>query len=74
MALASERLARRVWSLFGLSGYARVDFRVDEQGRPWILEANANPCLAGDAGFAAAAARANLALPAVLARLLAAAR
>lgn len=69
-----ERLARRVWSLFGLSGYARVDFRVDASGRPWILEANANPCLAEDAGFAAAAARANLALPAVLERILAAAR
>jgi len=69
-----ERLARRVWSLFGLSGYARVDFRVDERGRPWILEANANPCLAEDAGFAAAAARANLSLEAVLARILAAAR
>jgi len=69
-----ERLARRVWSLFGLSGYARVDFRVDPQGRPWILEANANPCLAEDAGFAAAAARANLPLRALLARILAAAR
>jgi D-alanine-D-alanine ligase len=68
-----EDLARRAWSLFGLSGYARVDFRVDPEGRPWILELNANPCLAEDAGFAAAAARANLDLRAVLARILAAA-
>ena len=69
-----EGLARRAWSLFGLSGYARVDFRVDSDGRPWILELNANPCLSEDAGFAAAAGRANLDLPAVLERLLAAAR
>ena len=69
-----EWLARSVWSLFGLSGYARVDFRVDADGRPWILEANANPCLAEDAGFATAAGRANLKPPAVLARILAAAR
>jgi D-alanine-D-alanine ligase len=69
-----EALARRVWSLFGLSGYARVDFRVDGDGRPWILEANANPCLSEDAGFAAAAARANLGRRALLARILAAAR
>ena len=34
----------------------RVDFRVDERGRPWILEINANPCLSPDAGFAAALA------------------
>src|SRR5690606_39168042 len=38
------RLARAVWQAFGLRGYARVDFRVDEQGRPWILEVNGNPC------------------------------
>jgi len=69
-----EGLARRAWSLFGLSGYARVDFRVDAGGCPWILELNANPCLSEDAGFAAAAARANLAPRDVLARILAAAR
>lgn len=50
-------LSRRTWNAFGLSGYARVDFRVDPEGRPWILEVNTNPCLAPDAGFAAAAER-----------------
>ena len=52
-------LARRTFRLFGLSGYGRVDFRVDSAGRPWILEANANPCLSQDAGFMAAAAEAG---------------
>jgi len=66
-----ERLARRAWSLFGLSGYARVDLRVDPDGRPWILEVNANPCLSEDAGFAAAAARANIALRGVIERIVA---
>ncbi len=46
-------LAVACWHLFGLSGYARVDFRVDDRGQPWILEVNTNPCLAPDAGFAA---------------------
>ncbi|MEW6264964.1 MAG: ATP-grasp domain-containing protein [Thermodesulfobacteriota bacterium] len=48
------------WRLFGLSGYARVDFRVDQTGRPWILEINANPCLSSDAGFIAAAEEVGL--------------
>ncbi|HEX5048595.1 MAG TPA: ATP-grasp domain-containing protein [Gammaproteobacteria bacterium] len=53
-------LALECWSLFELGGYARVDFRVDPRGEPWILEVNANPCLAPDAGFAAAAAEAGI--------------
>ena len=64
------RLARECWALFGLRGYARVDFRVDDNGQPWILEVNANPCIAPDAGFVAAAARAGFDLPAVVKRLL----
>lgn len=67
------RLARASWRLFGLRGWARVDFRVDPNGRPWILEVNANPCLAADAGFAAAAARAGLDQTAVVGRILASA-
>jgi D-alanine-D-alanine ligase len=55
-------LAVQCWELFGLRGYARVDFRVDAKGQPWILELNANPCLAPDAGFAAALAQAKVPL------------
>jgi D-alanine-D-alanine ligase len=61
-ALASEleKLAKSCWDLFGLAGYARVDFRVDREGRPTILEVNVNPCLNPAAGFAAAAAQGGL--------------
>lgn len=55
-----EMLALNCWSVFGLAGYARADFRVDENGKPWILEINANPCIAPDAGFEASARRAGL--------------
>ncbi|GBD41599.1 D-alanine--D-alanine ligase [bacterium HR39] len=53
-------IALRCWRLFELSGYARIDLRVDAEGRPYVLEINANPSLAPDAGFLAAAARAGL--------------
>jgi D-alanine-D-alanine ligase len=55
-----KELAVRCWELFELSGYARVDFRCDNAGRPWILEINANPCLAPASGFAAALERAGI--------------
>ncbi len=53
-------LALDCWRIFDLAGYARVDFRVDSHGQPWILEVNANPCLSPDAGFAAAFHRAEI--------------
>ena len=62
-------LAKRCWHLFGLHGYARVDFRVDHDNNPWILEVNANPCLSPDAGFAATAARAGLPFGEVVERI-----
>jgi hypothetical protein len=40
------------WRIVGGSGYGRVDLRIDERGRPWILEVNANPDIAPDAGLA----------------------
>ncbi|HXJ02760.1 MAG TPA: ATP-grasp domain-containing protein [Micropepsaceae bacterium] len=55
-----ERLSKECWSLFGLTGYARVDFRVDPHGQPYILEINPNPCLEPNAGVAAAAEQAQL--------------
>lgn len=56
-------ISRTCWDLFGLRGYARVDFRVDHQGNPFVLEINANPCLSPDAGFAAALEKAGMTYP-----------
>jgi len=52
-------LAKETYTLFGASGYARVDFRVNKAGEPFILELNSNPCIAPDSGFVAAAAEAG---------------
>ncbi len=69
--LAAElaALSKSCWALFGLGGYARVDFRVTLDGRPFILEVNVNPCLTPDAGFAAAAYQSGLAYETLIERI-----
>jgi D-alanine-D-alanine ligase len=67
------RLAVAAWRACGLAGYGRVDLRLDERGVPHVLEVNANPCLAADAGFMAAAEQAGLGAAEVIARILGAA-
>ena len=62
-------MARECWNRFRLKGYARIDFRVDECGRPWIIDINANPCISGDSGFVAAAGKAGLELDQVVLRI-----
>jgi D-alanine-D-alanine ligase len=66
-----KRLSSACWDLFALRGWARVDFRIDAAGRPWILEINANPCLSPDAGYAAALARAGISFGTAVDRILA---
>ncbi|MGH6829458.1 MAG: D-alanine--D-alanine ligase family protein [Rhizomicrobium sp.] len=60
LAAGLRSASDRVWTLFGLTGFARVDFRVNERNEPLILEINTNPCISPDAGFAAAAAEAGM--------------
>ncbi len=47
-------LALRSWTACGCRDYARVDFRMEADGRCSLLEVNANPDVAPDAGFSAA--------------------
>lgn len=67
-----EELARAAYQACGVRGYARVDLRLDESGRPHILEVNVNPCLSADAGFMAAAVEAGIDPAVVVGRILAA--
>lgn len=60
LAARLAELARACWRAFDLTGYARVDVRLDATGEPFILEVNANPCLEPDAGFATTAGMAGI--------------
>ena len=45
------RTAERAWQVMQGKGYGRVDLRVDDNGRPWVLEVNPNPDLTDEAGL-----------------------
>jgi len=64
-------VASQCWTVFGLRGYARVDFRVDRNGEPWVLEVNTNPCISPDGGLMAAARQAGYDHGTVIARIVA---
>jgi len=46
-----QHLAKRVYRALGLSGYARIDMRMDAAGGVYVLEANPNPQIAHDEDF-----------------------
>jgi len=70
LLLRLKDLALQCWRVFGLRGYARVDFRIDNTGKPWVLEVNTNPCLSPDGGFYAALERSGLSFVQAIARLI----
>ncbi len=53
-------ICKRCWNQLGLKGYVRLDFRIDMNDKPYVIDINANPCLSGSGGFAAASDRAGL--------------
>ena len=46
-----QHLAKRVYRALGLSGYARIDVRMDAAGSVYVLEANPNPQISHDEDF-----------------------
>ena len=65
-----QHISRRVYKVLELSGYGRIDLRLDDRGAIHVLEANPNPQIARDEDFAESAKRAGLAYPALLQRIL----
>ena len=60
LARSLERITRRAYRMLELDGYARVDYRLTEQGEIYMLEANPNPEIAEKEEFASAALAAGL--------------
>lgn len=60
-------IALECWRFCKLTGYARVDFRIDQKGEPWVLEINGNPSFYG---FYHCAKKAGIAFLSVLKSIL----
>ncbi|MGH7182510.1 MAG: D-alanine--D-alanine ligase family protein [Nitrospiraceae bacterium] len=65
-----QHIAKRVYRVLGLSGYARIDVRMDAAGHVYVLEANPNPQIAHDEDFADSAEKAGYAYKELLQELL----
>ena len=64
------RITKRIYRTLELDGYARIDYRLGEDGALYFLEANPNPEIAEREEFAQAALHAGIAYPELLERLL----
>lgn len=65
-----QHLCKRAYRALELSGYARIDLRMDDAGNVWVLEANPNPQIARGEDFAASAENVGLSYEAVLQRIM----
>ena len=70
MAERITRLCKRAYRILDLSGYARLDLRLEKNGDIYILEANPNPAIAENDESASAANKAGLSYPELIQRLL----
>ena len=64
-----ERTCRRIYRALELEGYARIDFRLREDGELFFLEANPNPEIAKREEFASAAAHIGISYPQLLQKI-----
>ena len=65
-----HKMSRQVYQILGLTGFARLDFRLEKSGRIYFLEANPNPHVGEDEDFAQSALKAGISYPELLDRIL----
>jgi D-alanine-D-alanine ligase len=64
-----QHLCKRAYRALELSGYARIDLRLDDAGNVWVLEANPNPQIAKGEDFAASAEKIGVGYESLLQRI-----
>ena len=64
------RLSKRIYRLLALSGYARIDYRLNADGRIYVLEVNPNPQIARGEDFADSAAKVSVRYEQLLQKIL----
>jgi D-alanine-D-alanine ligase len=64
-----SRVSKRIYRLLGITGYARLDYRLSEAGAFYLLEANPNPQIARTEDFAQSAKQAGMAYEELLQKL-----
>jgi D-alanine-D-alanine ligase len=69
VATKIQHVCKRAFRALELSGYARIDLRLDEAGNVWLLEANPNPQIAKGEDFAASAEKIGIGYDALLQRI-----
>ena len=65
-----ERISKRIYRILGLSGYARLDYRIKDDGRIYMLEVNPNPQIAHNEDFADSAEHSGVAYDALLRKVI----
>lgn len=70
LAAHAAHVSKRIYRILELTGYARLDFRLDSHGDLYFLEANPNPEIAQKEEFASSARHAGVAYPELLERIL----
>jgi D-alanine-D-alanine ligase len=65
-----QHLSKRVYRALDLSGYARIDLRMKENGDMYVIEANPNPQLAQGEDFAESARRSGVSYAKLIERII----
>jgi D-alanine-D-alanine ligase len=61
-----DDICKRAYRALNIRSYARFDLRVKESGSIYVIEPNANPCIARDDELAQSAAKVGIAYPALI--------